>query len=523
MPRRPITNPLEYLQIGVRRWVWLLVPLVVIGAATAVVARHLPKLYSSEALILVEPQKVPADFVKPTVSSNVALRLTSIQEQILSRTQLGELVNRYALYRDQNLTPDQKISQMLDHITVTPSLAEPDRPNSTVTAFRISFEAPTPLLAQGVTRDLSNLFITENLKARADQSQGTVQFIDGQLNLAQQTMDGLETQLRELRSQYMGSLPEQQNANLQVMSQLNSQLQANAEGLARAQQQRTYLTSLGQAVATLGSPGAALGTPPALTPDEQALNKAQSNLAVAQQMYTPQHPDVIRLQAQVKALTQQVAQEKADAAAAKKETAKAAAPQAAGNPKATAKPKATVPDDLAELPPQQRSQVTLLDQEIAQRQADQKTIQGKINTLQGRIEALPEVEQKLANITNAASQAKASYNSLLDKKAAAATAAAMEQQAEGEEFRIIDPANLPLKPTSPDLVRIEIMGGLGGLLFGCGLAFMAEMRDPVVRSETDITFYTQAPLLAALPLLPPVLALTAAPEDAGAPAPVSKA
>ncbi|HEY8056433.1 MAG TPA: hypothetical protein VIE13_11045 [Terriglobales bacterium] len=521
MPRRPITNPIEYLQIGVRRWIWLLIPLLLISAATVEIGRLLPKLYTSEALILVEPQKVPADFVKPTVSSNVAMRLTSIQEQILSRTQLSELINRYALYRDQNLTPDQKVSEMLSHIAVTPSVADPDHPNAgMVTAFRISFDAPTPMLAQGVTRDLSNLFISENLKARADQSQGTVNFIDGQLTLAQQTLNGLQTQLRDLRSQYMGSLPEQQDANLQVMSQLNSQLQANAEGLARAQQQRTYLTSLGQAVSTLGNPAAVPGAPPPQTPDEQALGKAQSDLAVAQQMYTPQHPDVIRLQAQVKALTQQVAQEKAAAEKARKQ---AEAEPAAAAAKPAAKAKATVPDDIAALPLQQRSQVALLDQEIAQRQADQKTIQGKINTLQGRIERLPEVEQKLSDITNATTQAKTNYNSLLDKKAAAATAAAMEQQAEGEEFRIIDPANLPQKPTSPDLVRIDIMGGLAGLLVGLGLAFMAEMRDPVVRSEADLSFYTQAPVLAALPLLPRVLALPAAPEGSTAPESASKA
>src|SRR6185312_15135909 len=97
------------------------------------------------------------------------------------------------------------------------------------------------------------------------------------------------------------------------------ELQANAEGLARAQQQRTYLTSLGQAVATLGSPAAVPGAPAPQTPDEQALTKAKADLAVAQQMYTPQHPDVIRLQAQVRALTEQVAQDKKAAAAARKE------------------------------------------------------------------------------------------------------------------------------------------------------------------------------------------------------------
>jgi uncharacterized protein involved in exopolysaccharide biosynthesis len=323
MPRRPITNPMEYLQMARRRWIWLLVPLVLISAATVGVGRYLPRLYASEALILVEPQKVPADFVKPTVSSNVALRLESIQEQILSRTQLGELINKYALYSDKNLSPDQKVSEMLDHITVIPKIADPEKPNSAVTAFSITFEAPSALLAQQVTRDLSNQFIAENLKVRAEQSQGTVSFIDGQLEVAKQTLNGLQTQLRDLRSQYMGSLPEQQPANLQVMGQLNAQLQANAEGLMRAQQQRTYLTSLGQAVASLSNPAAALspGGKPPQSPDEQALDRAKADLAVAQQMYTPQHPDVIRLQAQVKALTQQVASEKAEQEKADKKAA----------------------------------------------------------------------------------------------------------------------------------------------------------------------------------------------------------
>lgn len=514
MPRRPITNPMEYLQMARRRWIWLLVPLVLISAATVGVGRYLPRLYASEALILVEPQKVPADFVKPTVSSNVALRLESIQEQILSRTQLGELINKYALYSDKNLSPDQKVSEMLDHITVIPKIADPEKPNSAVTAFSITFEAPSALLAQQVTRDLSNQFIAENLKVRAEQSQGTVSFIDGQLEVAKQTLNGLQTQLRDLRSQYMGSLPEQQPANLQVMGQLNAQLQANAEGLMRAQQQRTYLTSLGQAVASLSNPAAALspGGKPPQSPDEQALDRAKADLAVAQQMYTPQHPDVIRLQAQVKALTQQVASEKAEQEKADK---KAAAQAETDAKKVAGKGKPAVAGDLAALPPQQRSQVALLDQEIAQRITDQKLIQAKINALEGRVEKLPEVEQRLADITNATNQAKANYNSLLDKKQSAATAAAMEQQAEGEEFRIIDPANLPLKPTSPNLLQIDLMGGLGGLGLGAALAFLAEMRDPVVRSEADVTFYTQAPLLAALPLVPLPRRLPIAAEIAG--------
>ncbi|MGH9484837.1 MAG: hypothetical protein ACRD1F_07255, partial [Terriglobales bacterium] len=154
------------------------------------------------------------------------------------------------------------------------------------------------------------------------------------------------------------------------------------------------------------------------------------------------------------------------------------------------------------LPPQQRSQVALLDAEIARRARNQKKLQAKLAALQTRLEQLPEVEQQLSGITNAYAVQKSYYNSLLQKKASAATAAAMEEQAEGQEFRIVDPANLPETPSSPNLPRLELMGALGGLLLGLGLAYWVEMRDPVVRSLEDMGFYTQVPTLAIVPLLP---------------------
>ncbi|MGH9519042.1 MAG: hypothetical protein ACRD2D_05305, partial [Terriglobales bacterium] len=339
---------------------------------------------------------------------------------------------------------------------------------------------PDPTLAQEVTRDLSNLFISENLKSRAAQALGTESFIDGQVQQASLTLQTLQTQLRDLKSQYMGSLPEQQGANLQVLGQLQTVLQADADDLARAQQQKTYLTSLAEAVSNAG-PAAVLAASGQLTPAEQQLTKAKSDLAIAQQMYTPEHPAVIRLQAQVAALEKQAASE----------TAAAAAPAKPG-PKAAAAPKLT---------PQVQSQITVLDQEIKQRLQDQKDAKAKIAAIQGRIERLPEVEEKLSNLQNAYTVAKANYTALLEKKSAAATGAAMEQQAEGEEFRLVDPANLPQKPVSPNIPRIELMGVVGALLVGVGLAFVMEMRDAVVRNEADVAFYTELPMLAALPRL----------------------
>ncbi|MGH9480922.1 MAG: GNVR domain-containing protein [Terriglobales bacterium] len=513
MSRRPITNPLEYLQAARRRWIWILAPAVLIAAATMAAARKLPKLYTSESLILVEQQKVPADFVKPTVSNNVASRLESLEEQILSRTQLSTIIQKFGLYAGRGLNEDQQVTQMASDITVTPIfVGQGDRITDQVSAIKVAYQGPDPLLAQQVTRELSQLFITENLKSRSEQAMGTEGFIDNQLAQASQQLTTLEAQLTQVKNTYMGSLPEQQGANLQVMGQLQAELQADTEALAQLQSQKTYLNSLSDAVAKLGP--AALGpAPPSAT--EQQLRKAQSDLAIAEQMYTPKHPAVISLRAQVRALQGQVAAEKAEkpaseapaATATGTATAAATAPTGAksaskpGTAGKDAKDAKADPDNSA-LAVQQKSQIALLDQEIQHRLADQATTQGKISALQARIDALPAVEEKLANLQNSYDVAKTSYTTLLQQKQAAAMGAAMEQQAEGEEFRIVDPANLPLAPSSPNLVRINMLGGLGGLVVGVGLGFLMEMRDSVVRNEADIAYHTHTPMLAALPMLP---------------------
>lgn len=245
MARRPITNPMEYLQILRRRWIWILAPAVLISVGTAGVARKLPRLYTSESLILVEQQKVPADFVKPTVSSNVASRLESLEEQILSRTQLSAIIQKFGLYGGHGLTEDEQVTQMATDIAVTPIyVGTADRMTDQVSAIKVAYQGPDPVLAQQVTRELTTLFTEENMKSRSQQAIGTEGFVDNELTQATQQLQDLENQLRVVRATYMGSLPEQQGANLQLMGQLTATLQADTESLAQLESQKKSFASM---------------------------------------------------------------------------------------------------------------------------------------------------------------------------------------------------------------------------------------------------------------------------------------
>jgi polysaccharide biosynthesis transport protein len=287
------------------------------------------------------------------------------------------------------------------------------------------------------------------------------------LNKAASTLQEQENKIRTFKARHIGSLPEQQTANLQVLGQLQGLLQANSDALGRAQQQKTYLESLLETV-TKRAP-----LPP--KPGFQAeLDNRRAELVAAEEKYTPTHPDVVRLKNEVKALE-----------------AKAAT-------MAAAEAKNTPPSDQ---PEQMKGQLLSIDQEIKDRTRRQADLESRIRGLQGRIDILPTVEQQFSEINRDYLTSKANYESLLQKKNASGMAAEMERHAKGEQFRILDPASFPEKPFKPDLMQLNLMGILGGLALGCGLGMLFEFKDPSLHSDKDVAFLVPARVLGTLPVI----------------------
>lgn len=465
MQRRMPATVGDYWEILVRRKWLLIIPAVTIAAIIFIIGLTLPKTYRSETLILVDPQKVPSDYVKPTVSSDVTDRLQTISQEILSRTRLEKIIDQFGLYKDQRqaLTDEDIVDLMRKQITVeivTDPRADSRKPAA---GFRISYTGRDPKLVQQVTRQIASLFIEENLKSREQQAQGTNDFIEAELEKARVNLQEQEDKIRGFKAQYMGSLPEQEAANLQMVGQLQTLLQANNDALARADQQRVYLQSLIDA-SKQNKP---------VTPTnelETELQRKRAELDAAEQAYTPSHPDVVRLHASVDALEKEVATAKREAAENKS------------------------PDEAL-------SQLSATNEEIKRRSRTQRDLEQRIHTIQARVAALPSVESKFADLNRDYEISKAHYQSLLEKKNSSAMAAEMEARAKGEQFRILDPASLPEKPFKPDLAQFNLLGCSAGLFLGLLLVGIFEYRDPTIHHKRDAEFYLSMPVFAVMPVL----------------------
>ena len=206
MQKRPPTDLTDYWQIFLRRRWWVILPAVCIAMAVFLVSLRLPKYYRSETLILVDPQKVPEQYVKSTVSSEVTDRLQTISQEILSRTRLQKIVDQFGLYKDlpSFMTQEDKIELMRKDIHV--DVETGDNPRSRASAaFKISYVGRDPVVVQKVTRQIGSLFIEENLQVREQQAQGTADFIESELAKAADALKVQEDRIKVFKARNIGS------------------------------------------------------------------------------------------------------------------------------------------------------------------------------------------------------------------------------------------------------------------------------------------------------------------------------
>jgi polysaccharide chain length determinant protein (PEP-CTERM system associated) len=469
--KRAVSSVQDYIDIAWRQVWWLALPAVIVTLTVFFGSLRLPRSYVSEATIMIEPQKVPSNYVQPTISEDVSDRLQSIRQEILSRGRLRKIIAEFNLYNSGNgkVAGDEVVELMRHDITVevVTNQLSTDRTKS-VAAFKIGYSGRNPVLVQKVTRNLASLFIEENLKDREQESEGTTDFLDDQLEKLRTSLQDQEKRIQTFKSAHAGELPEQQNPSLQMLGQLQSVLQANSDAITRAQQQRSYMASVLESMNMINTPQSMKS---AL---QLEYDSKTGDLLTAEQKYRPTHPDIRRLKAELAALKEKIDSEK-------------------GKNWSDGRSQAN-PDQI---------QVELdgLDKEILKRTARQSQLEANIQKLQLQMTALPRVEQQLAELSRDYDTSRTSYQALLAKRNNSSVAAEMERRAQGEQFRILDPASYPEKPSKPNLVQLDVLGLLVGIFSGCALAMLAEMSDNTLHSERDFTHAMSAPVLANLPFV----------------------
>jgi polysaccharide chain length determinant protein (PEP-CTERM system associated) len=485
-------SPEDFLEIAWRRR-WLIVtPFVAVAVGTFIWAYTLPDRYRSTAVVLVVPPQVPANYVRPTVTEPLDRRLDKMQKEILSSTRLQGMIEEFGLYpelRKERLM-DEVVAQMRRDIVVVPAKT---RRREDPGSFQVSYDSPNPKIAMQVADRIASLFLRANLEARTLQADSTAQFLDTQLSAARQKLRDHEARLEAFRRTNAGRLPTQVASNLQVMKSAQEQLAAVSLSISQDRDrqlviERTIADEMALATTPVPGPISSDGTPAKSAPVTAAgqLAEAEGQLAALRLRLKETHPDIRTLKRRIEELKQRAAEE------ALQQPVSGAPMAIASNPADLARQKR-----IAGL----RAEFESLDRRMAGKREQANQLEATIADYRVRIEAAPRLESELAQLMRDYDTLDKTYSSLLLKSQDAQLAANLEERQVSEVFKIVEGARMPERPTSPDRMRLNLMGALAGLGVGFALAALLEYRDRSLRTEDDVILTLALPVLALVPTM----------------------
>lgn len=444
-----------------RKWLALLVFLTPL-AGTAGAIRVMPSIYESTATVLVERQRAPERLVGPSAASELETRLRTVSEQILSRSQLEQVITQFDLYPDlrRRTTPEMVVERMRRDIQLQFKEVRQSTGLDATIAFALRYRGRDPETVAQVTNALAALYVSENARMRAQQTTGATEILAAQLADVKRQIEEQERRIGDFKTRHTGDLPEQQAANLAALERLNAQVRVVIDRELRAQERRDELVRRETEIPT--SAGDTIAA---------RLAKLRQDLATLRIQYTEEHPEVARVKQEIAALESQLA--------------------AQGN-------KHSVP---MEDPVVRQLKVSraAAEAELTALSKEEQTLRRAIATYEQRIENAPRMERELQQLSRDYAGTRELYQTLLQRYENAKLAERIDQGTQGEQFTILDSAVASPQPVAPKRFRLLLMGLMVSFGAAVGAAMLAEALDTSFHSVDDVRAFTRVPVLVSIP------------------------
>ncbi len=312
------------------------------------------------------------------------------------------------------------------------------------TILKITFQDNVALRAQEVINTLSERYLQQELEEKTSEADQTLAFIDAQIEEINKDVEKSQGQLESFRTEHtIVDAGSQAMMTAQNMAEYESKLQAlEIESNVLKNVQEYVNTGKDLSGISLGS---AAYTDPALA---QMIQKLQESIMARNSLlveFTELHPDVIKLTEAINSIKSSI--------------------------------KFTLKNDI-----------NIIEQR-------KKTLRRYIQKYQRSLEALPENERKLANLTRNTLVNEKVYNFLLEKRAETA----ILRSSTVSKTRVLDIAQLPDLPIKPKRLLIILVGMILGFIVGIALAFLRAFLDDTLKTAEDIDKMSNIPLYGAIP------------------------
>lgn len=472
-------KPEDIIEIISRRRWWIIIPFCLTMIVGICLSFMLPKYYKAETLILIQPQKLPDNYVQSVVTTDVDARLNAFSRQILSRSNLEKIIKDFNLFpapKYQTMFMEDKIADLQKRISINLIRQQVSKyAAGNAYAFTISFEGKDPEKVMKITNNLASYFIDQNMMFREAEAIGTSNFLEGELSSTRKELMANEKKQKEYREKYMGELPEQLNSNRGMLIRIQEQLKEKQASLLNEENKLAMIMNQISEGAFLFGQGATVTSDGRIVSDiEQSisLEQAKEMLSYLESRYTQKHPDIMRMKKIISDLEQKNKKNGEDTSGKSQY-----------------------------IPPNAKMEVERIKVNINTLTTGISKLKSQIRGYEEQINNTPAREQELSSLKRDYDNIKASYQFLLNRKLESEVSVNMEKVQKGEKFRVLDFAMLPEKPSFPNMKILFLLCLVAGPNIGLGLVFLLEYLNTSFRNPKDIESYLGVPILATVPVI----------------------
>ena len=458
---RPMANlDLKYYwAVFKRRLPYFLVIVTLLAAIGITVASILPPVYQSSASLLAEPQQIPGSLAESTAEINPFEQIQIVEQRIMTRANLYDLAQRIGLYADQpDLSVGDIIGDMRDRIEFIgfepDPTVRPGTPGAIIVG--VSFDGADPAVRrQG--RQRARVADPPGERAHAHgPGERHPRLLPGRGRAALGRPRRAVEEDRRLQDRERHGAPRQHG---------QPPCPAGARGAAPARPPARGVGAEEPARHRWSGSSSAPAAPPnvALSPEEEELQKLQSQLLQQQAIYKAGSPQIRVLQTRIAALQSLVAEQQAARAV----------PGADGQ---AAQPLSELEVELAPI-----------DEQLKYIADERAGVEQTLADLAASLQATPENEMTLADLERELANLQTQYDNAVAALGQAQVTEKIEVLSKGQRFTLIEAPIEKNTPVSPPRLLIASAGIVGGLGAAVGFIVLWEMLNRSIRRPVELS------------------------------------
>jgi len=477
----------ELLGIIWRRKWYIIIPTILAAGAAFGLTYFLTPVYETSAIVWVgntvqlsgDLGRIIGNELKAIGQSrNRSEELRSLRNEIKSSPYMKQLVSRLDLDKDPGLEkravrmqekwPHLNLDQIKFNLLLEDLRDRISIDFSGSDQIQITAESEDPYMAQEITRTISEIFINEKKRQQMGSVQASQDFSNEQLEKYEEDLQKKVKERTDFEKEFMKIQIDDMVASDDNRRDINSEIQATQLEITDKEEEAKDLL---KKITAVPSSKIELNQSDELKRLKGEVKSLLTSIANLMLRYRWSDPEILNFKSRLYSYMDKIEDEN----------------------------RRLVNIQFAEYPDETRQ--NLVDLFNMRSQLDmlysrQNNLQLALNDLNNKMGLMPEYQARLDQLTREVTAARELRDRFKQQQETAQISQAVLNES---EYKVIQPAQIPLSPTFPDKKKLLIMGIMLGLVLGGGLILLRELLDNTFRKVEDVEDYLDIPVIGVIP------------------------